>query len=136
MGRRLVIVGCSIVRSAADREEAGAGVQRNPQRATAGSIDDRTEKGHPDRCGVAAAGPTAGTAEAVARTLAAGTNVPPGGVAALPPGFGAGFGGTLLTGEIINDYLVLHRIRASDPVTHEIFHEGRKVGSVTEVGPS
>jgi hypothetical protein len=38
MGRRLVIVGCSIVRSAADREEARADVHRNPQRATPGPL--------------------------------------------------------------------------------------------------
>jgi hypothetical protein len=37
---------------------------------------------------------------------------------------------------MIDDYLVLHRIRTADPVTHEIFHEGSKVGSVTEVAPS
>src|SRR5262249_23688838 len=40
-----------------------------------------------------------------------------------------------LSGEIIEDYLVLHRIQASAPVTHDIFRQGRKVGSVTEVGP-
>src|SRR6266849_10180174 len=82
------------------------------------------------------AGITAGTTGAVARTLAGSANALPGGAAALPPGFASGFGGTWLTGEIIGDYLVLHRIRATDPVTHQIFHEGRKVGSVTEVGLS
>src|SRR6266852_3763495 len=82
------------------------------------------------------AGITTGTTGAVARTPAGSANALPGGAAALPPGFASGFGGTWLTGEIIDDYLVLHRIRATDPVTHEIFHEGRKVGSVTEVGPS
>ena len=81
------------------------------------------------------AGITAGTTGAIARTLGSATALR-GGVAALPPGFASGFGGTWLTGEVIDDYLVLHRIRATDPVTHEIFHEGRKVGSVTEVGPS
>jgi hypothetical protein len=79
---------------------------------------------------------TAGTTGATARTLAGSANTPPGGAAALPANFGSGFGGTWLTGEIMDDYLVLHRIRATDPVMHEIFHEGRKVGSVTEVGPS
>jgi hypothetical protein len=54
----------------------------------------------------------------------------------LPLGMGPGFGGTLLTGEIVDDYLVLHRARASGPVTHEIFHEGHKVGVVTEVDSS
>jgi hypothetical protein len=71
-----------------------------------------------------------------ARTLPGSANALPGGVAALPPGFASGFGGTWLTGEVVDDYLVLHRIRATDPVTHEIFRAGRKVGSVTEVGPS
>ncbi len=80
-------------------------------------------------------GMAAGTTGAAARTLAGGANAAPGGAAALPANFGSGFGGTWLTGEIIGDHLVLHRIRATDPVTHEIFHEGRKVGSVTEVGP-
>jgi hypothetical protein len=82
------------------------------------------------------AGITAGTIGAIARTLPGSANALPGGVAALPPRFASGFGGTWLTGEVIDDYLVLHRIRATDPVTHEIFREGRKVGSVTEVGPS
>ncbi len=82
------------------------------------------------------AGITAGATGAVARTPAGSANALPGGAAALPPGFASGFGGTWLTGEIIDDYLVLHRIRATDPVTHEIFGDGRKVGSVTEVSPS
>src|SRR5258707_6296895 len=82
------------------------------------------------------AGLTAGTTGSIARTLSGSANAGPGGVAALPPGFASGFGGTWLTGEVIDDYLVLHRIRATDPMTHEIFREGRKVGSVTEVGPS
>lgn len=81
------------------------------------------------------AGLTAGTTGPIARTPPS-ANAVPGAVAALPPGFASGFGGTWLTGEVIDDYLVLHRIRATDPVTHEIFREGRKVGSVTEVGPS
>src|SRR5262249_37696082 len=76
-----------------------------------------------------------GTTAVIARTLAGGANALPGGAAALPPGFGSGFGGTWLAGEVIDHYLVLHRIRAGDPVTHEIFDEGRKVASVTEVGP-
>jgi len=82
------------------------------------------------------AGLTAGARPVVARTPAGSAMPLPAGAGAFPPGFGAGFGGTWLTGEIIEDYLVLHRIRATDPVTHEIFHEGRKVGSVTEVGPA
>ena len=82
------------------------------------------------------AGATAGTTGAIARTLPGSANALPGGVAALPPGFASGFGGTWLTGEVVDDYLVLHRIRATEPATHEIFRGGRKVGSVTEVGPS
>jgi hypothetical protein len=82
------------------------------------------------------AGSAAGTTGAMARTLPVSASALPGGVVALPPGFASGFGGTWLTGEVVDDYLVLHRIRVTDPVTHEIFHEGRKVGSVTEVGPS
>src|SRR6266446_2756802 len=82
------------------------------------------------------AGVTAGTTGAIARTLPGSANALPVGVAALPPGFTSGFGGTWLTGEVVDDYLVLHRIRATEPVTHEIFRAGRKVGSVTEVGPS
>jgi hypothetical protein len=73
-------------------------------------------------------GATAATTGAVAPT--------PDGGAALPPGFGPRFGGTWLTGEIVGDYLVLHRSRASAPVTHEIFYQGRRVGSVTEVPSS
>jgi len=49
---------------------------------------------------------------------------------------GTDFGGTLLTGEIVDKYLVLHRIRASGPVTHDIYYEGHKVGSVSEVSAS
>jgi hypothetical protein len=82
------------------------------------------------------AGVTAGTTGAIARTLPGSANALPGGVATLPPAFASGFGGTWLTGEVVDDYLVLHRIRATEPVTHEIFRAGRKVGSVTEVGPS
>src|SRR6266436_850622 len=50
----------------------------------------------------------AGTTGAIARTLGSATALR-GGVAALPPGFASGFGGTWLTGEVIDDYLVLHR---------------------------
>src|SRR6266446_5188730 len=81
------------------------------------------------------AGVTAGTTGAIGRTPPGSANAMPGGVA-LPPGFASGFGGTWLTGEVVDDYLVLHRIRATEPATHEIFRGGRKVGSVTEVGPS
>jgi hypothetical protein len=62
------------------------------------------------------------------------TNVLRSDAVALPPGLGSGFTGTWLTGEIIGGYLVLHRIRANDPVVHDIFREGQKVGSVTEIG--
>jgi hypothetical protein len=82
------------------------------------------------------AGMTAGIPGVIARTAAGNANAPPDGAAALPPGMGPGFGGTWLTGDIIDEYLVLHRTRASGPVMHEIFRQGHKVGSVTEVGPS
>src|SRR5215831_1986067 len=49
---------------------------------------------------------------------------------------GTDFGGTFLTGEIVDKYLVLHRIRTSGPVTHDIYHDGHKVGSVSEVSAS
>jgi hypothetical protein len=82
------------------------------------------------------AGITAKTTRAVAPTPAdSASALPSDAAAALPPSIGSGFGGTWLSGEIIDDYLVLHRIRASAPVTHDIFRQGRKVGSVTEVGP-
>jgi len=71
-------------------------------------------------------GITAGTTGA--RTLPGSANALPGGVAALPPGFASGFGGTWLTGEVVDDYLVLHRIRATDPVTHEISARAGKSG--------
>ena len=81
------------------------------------------------------AGITAKATRAVARTPAdSASALPSDAAAALPPSIGSGFGGTWLSGEIIDDYLVLHRIRASAPVTHDIFRQGRKVGSVTEVG--
>jgi hypothetical protein len=54
----------------------------------------------------------------------------------LPLGAGSGFSGTLLSGEASDRYLILHRTRASGPVTHEIFRDGDRVGSVTEVGSS
>jgi hypothetical protein len=81
------------------------------------------------------AGMVAGTTGAVARARAGGANAPPADAAALSAGIGPGFGGTLLTGEIIDNYLVLHRTRATGPVAHEIFHDGRKVGAITEAGP-
>jgi hypothetical protein len=82
------------------------------------------------------AGITANTTRAVAQTPADSTSaLPSDAAAALPPSIGPRFGGTWLSGEIIDDYLVLHRIRASAPVTHDIFRQGRKLGSVTEVGP-
>jgi hypothetical protein len=65
---------------------------------------------------------TANTTRAVAQTPADSTSaLPSDAAAALPPSIGPGFGGTWLSGEIIDDYLVLHRIRASAPVTHDIF---------------
>jgi hypothetical protein len=81
------------------------------------------------------AGKAAGTGGAIAGTRAVNANASQSDAAALPPGLGSGFAGTWLTGEIIDDYLVLHRIRANDPVAHDIFREGKKVGSVTEIGP-
>jgi hypothetical protein len=84
--------------------------------------------------GSVAAGTTG--AAAVARAPAGTANAARGDAANLPLGMGPGFGGTLLTGEIVDDYLVLHRTRASGPVTHEIFHDGHKVGIVSEVDSS
>jgi hypothetical protein len=82
------------------------------------------------------AGTTANTTRAVAQTPAdSASALPSDAAAALPPSIGSGFGGTWLSGEIIDDYLILHRIRASTPVTHDVFRHGRKLGSVTEVGP-
>jgi hypothetical protein len=82
------------------------------------------------------AGTTANTTRAVAQTPAdSASALPSDAAAALPPSIGSGFDGTWLSGEIIDDYLILHRIRASAPVTHDIFRQGRKLGSVTEVGP-
>jgi hypothetical protein len=82
------------------------------------------------------AGITAKTTRTVAQTPAdSASALPRDAAAALPPSIGPGFGGTWLSGEIIDDYLILHRIRASAPVTHDIFRHGRKLGSVTEVGP-
>jgi hypothetical protein len=51
------------------------------------------------------------------------------------PSIGSAFGGSWLSYESIEDYLVLHRMRANVPVTRDIFRQGLKVGSVTEVGP-
>ena len=81
---------------------------------------------------------TAGTtgAAAVARAASGTANAARSDAANLPLGMGLGFGGTLLTGEIVDDYLVLHRTRANGAVTHEIFREGHKVGIVTEVDSS
>jgi hypothetical protein len=76
------------------------------------------------------------TTGAAVRPSAGGVSPSPAESVPLPRGIGPGFGGTLLTGEVIDDYLVLHRTRASGPVAHEIFRDGRKVGAVTEVGPS
>jgi hypothetical protein len=81
-------------------------------------------------------GLTANIARAVAQTPAdSASALPSDAAAALPPSIGSGFGGTWLSGEIIDDYLILHRIRASAPIAHDIFRHGRKLGSVTEVGP-
>jgi hypothetical protein len=54
--------------------------------------------------------------------------------AGVPAGIAPVFGGTLLSAEANGGYLILHRIRTSDPVTHDIFRDGEKVGSVTEAG--
>jgi len=96
--------------------------------------------GHPIVTDIVLPAPDAGiaakTTRAVERTPADGASaLPSDAAAALPPSIGSGFHGAWLSGEIIDDYLVLHRIRASAPVTHDIFRQGRKVGSVTEVGP-
>ena len=72
-------------------------------------------------------GTTAGT------TGAAGATAARGDLANSPPGVAPGFGGTQLTAEIQDGYLILHRIPASGPVTHEVFRDGAKVGVVTEV---
>src|SRR5215468_5345392 len=81
-------------------------------------------------------GITAKTTRAVEQTPAdSASALPSDAAAALPPSIGSGFGGTWLSGEIIDDYLILHRIRTSAPVVHDIFRQGRKLGSVTEVGP-
>jgi hypothetical protein len=53
-----------------------------------------------------------------------------------PLSMGPGFSGTWLAAEVVDGYLVLHRIRATGPVIHEIFNEGQKVGSVTEIDSS
>jgi hypothetical protein len=81
------------------------------------------------------AGKSTGTSGPAAELPAVNANASPRDAAALPPGLGSGFVGTWLTGEIIDGYLVLHRIRADDPVAHDIFRDGLKVGSVAEVGP-
>jgi hypothetical protein len=80
------------------------------------------------------AGKTAGTSEAGPGIPAVNAKASQSDAVALPPGLGSGFTGTWLTGEIIDGYLVLHRIRANDPVTHDVFRDGQRVGSVTEMG--
>lgn len=79
--------------------------------------------------------PAAGTTGLVARTSASNANPPSGGAAGVPLDIGPGFSGTLLTGEVIDNYLVLHRARTNEPVMHEIFHAGQRAGSITEVAP-
>jgi Tfp pilus assembly protein PilF len=78
-------------------------------------------------------GTTATGAGPIARTMAGGVTAARGRLANLPPGVAPGFGGTQLTAEIQDGYLILHRIRASGSVTHEVFRDGAKVGVVTEV---
>jgi len=75
-------------------------------------------------------------AAATAQAPAGGASVARAGAGNWSASMGSGFGGTLLTGDIVDNYLILHRIRASSPVTHEIYHEGHKVGAVTEVSSS
>src|SRR6202030_4868533 len=69
-------------------------------------------------------GTTATGAGPIARTMAGGATAARGGLANLPPGVAPGFGGTQLTAEIQDGYLILHRIRASGSVTHEVFRDG------------
>jgi hypothetical protein len=76
---------------------------------------------------------TTGAAQVVRATAGAATSAK-NDAANWPPGIGSGFGGTVLTGEVLDGYLVLHRTRSAGPVSHEVFREGSKVGSVTEVG--
>src|SRR5215831_16572165 len=84
------------------------------------------------------AGVTAGTtgAATAARAPAGNASAARGDTGTWLTSMGTDFGGTLLTGEIVDKYFVLHRIRTSGPVTHDIYHDGHKVGSVSEVSAS
>jgi hypothetical protein len=82
------------------------------------------------------AGKTTGTSGATPVVTAVNANASQSEAVAVPPGLGSGFTGTWLTGEIVDGYLVLHRFRANEPVAHDIFSEGQKVGSVTETDTS
>ena len=88
--------------------------------------------------GGAAAADTTGAAPAPARGSAGRTSpiAVNADTASLPAGVLPGFGGTLLSAEVSDGYLILHRTRASGPVTHDIFRDGAKVGAVTEVASS
>jgi hypothetical protein len=41
--------------------------------------------------------------------------------------------GTLLSGEVAGDYLILHLTPAGGPASHEIFRDGEMLGAITEV---
>jgi len=82
--------------------------------------------------GSVGAGVTAATPVAPASSGRAGALAVTTGAGALA-GVAPGFGGTLLSAEVSDGYLVLHRTRAGEPVMHDIFRDGEKVGSVSEV---
>ncbi len=82
--------------------------------------------------GLVAADVTGVTPAAAASTGRASANAVRTGTGA-PAGVAPNFGGTLLSAEVNDGYLVLHRSRAGEPVMHDIFRDGEKVGSVSEV---
>ena len=86
----------------------------------------------PGQGGSVAADVTGVTPAAAAPTGRAGATAVTTGTGA-PAGVAPSFGGTLLSAEVNDGYLVLHRTRAGDPVMHDIFRDGEKVGSVSEV---
>jgi hypothetical protein len=89
----------------------------------------------------AADGTSAATGAAAASGAAPGPRAPVGVGTAMgngESGDGTGaprpfdFVGTLLSGEISGDYFILHRMRAKEPPTHDIFRDGEKIGFVAE----
>jgi hypothetical protein len=44
----------------------------------------------------------------------------------------ASFGGVLLSAEMSDGYLILHRTRAEGPVTHDIFRDGEKIATLSD----